>query len=96
MTLSVVKKFLKCFLFRPFSIEIYYEFRRFNVRQQVVTEQQLLSTQLLQKTEEITQLNAKIKFWEFLREKQESECKSHIDDVKNLKAEIKRLKYVCR
>jgi len=61
---------------------------------QVISEQELLSAQLLQKTEEINQLNAKLKLWELIRDKQESECKAHVEDMKNLKSEIKRLKYV--
>jgi hypothetical protein len=61
---------------------------------QVITDQELLSTQLLQKTEEIAQLNAKLKLWESMREKQESECQAHTEDLKNLKLEIKKLKYV--
>lgn len=59
---------------------------------QVIGEQELTSTQLLQKTEEIAQLNAKQKLWEVTKEKLESEYKDHMEEMKNLKLEIKRLK----
>lgn len=59
---------------------------------QVIGEQELTSTQLLQKTEEIAQLSAKQKLWEVTKEKIESECKDHMEEIKNLKIEIKRLK----
>ncbi|XKL60299.1 hypothetical protein PGB90_001315 [Kerria lacca] len=59
---------------------------------QILGDRELISTQLLQKNEEIIQLTAKLTLCETEKAKQQCEYKKYLEDNRNLKSEIQHLK----
>lgn len=58
----------------------------------MVSEQEVSAAYVVQKGEEITQLNTKIKQLIVAKEKYEAECDHHLQEIKTLNEEIKHLK----